>query len=519
MEANTQHVDDLRKRVRLLAGDRRAHIEVLESSKMANVSMISALSESINEMRKRVSQSQFCHINYSATLNVQQEHSRIRKIIDSLREQSKVKAKALRDFSDAVKELTLETKRPSKDTSPITRNIRMLENRLDKALIKYNEAQSIRKTYEQIVRRLREERVGFDHQLATLDQTCKTKLRDYEELLLLSGDANHAREVAQSELEHVRAAYDEEHRHRGRELRDRHRNVQLRKRLIEKNSYKRQESHGDRTSEDRPGHGDYHQCVACENSVTQRQRIEQSTKIDIFEAAFRRIKDATGVSDVNDVIKKISSQETTMKNLTMLTDENHKRIEVLHEFKAGLKAHVEDIKYAAPGGGHRRKLVDAREEKLSAAASRIERGFTKYERLARTLIAAKAGVTHLQEKLAGLYGDRFPKPFELSDGTLVELVGEIERVMTELKVRVFLAAEGMMYDTKESKSGAKDNVTLRTYNRRIELPVLEACEDGLIKDENFLNTERDDELTRDKVKRASMQVFNRRSDECYARVG
>jgi hypothetical protein len=30
------------------------------------------------------------------------------------------------------------------------RHIRLLENRLDKALIKYNEAQSIRRTYEQV---------------------------------------------------------------------------------------------------------------------------------------------------------------------------------------------------------------------------------------------------------------------------------------------------------------------------------------------------------------------------------
>jgi hypothetical protein len=32
---------------------------------------------------------------------------------------------------------------------------RILENRLDKAMIKYNEAQSIKKTYEQIVKRLK----------------------------------------------------------------------------------------------------------------------------------------------------------------------------------------------------------------------------------------------------------------------------------------------------------------------------------------------------------------------------
>ena len=32
-------------------------------------------------------------------------------------------------------------------------------------MIKYNEAQSIRKTYDQIVKRLKEERVNFDNQV------------------------------------------------------------------------------------------------------------------------------------------------------------------------------------------------------------------------------------------------------------------------------------------------------------------------------------------------------------------
>ena len=45
---------------------------------------------------------------------------------------------------------------------PQMRAVRVLENRLDKVMIKYNEAQSIRKTYEQIVKRLKEERVTYD---------------------------------------------------------------------------------------------------------------------------------------------------------------------------------------------------------------------------------------------------------------------------------------------------------------------------------------------------------------------
>jgi hypothetical protein len=45
----------------------------------------------------------------------------------------------------------------------------MLENRLDKAMIKYNEAVSIKKTYDVILKRLREERIGFDKQLEGLE--------------------------------------------------------------------------------------------------------------------------------------------------------------------------------------------------------------------------------------------------------------------------------------------------------------------------------------------------------------
>jgi hypothetical protein len=46
--------------------------------------------------------------------------------------------------------------------SPQAKEIRMLENRLDKAMIKYNETQSIKKTYELIVKRLQEERFTIE---------------------------------------------------------------------------------------------------------------------------------------------------------------------------------------------------------------------------------------------------------------------------------------------------------------------------------------------------------------------
>ena len=42
-------------------------------------------------------------------------------------------------------------------------------------MIKYNESQSIQQTYEQVVKRLKEERVGYDSQLAAIENCLKGK--------------------------------------------------------------------------------------------------------------------------------------------------------------------------------------------------------------------------------------------------------------------------------------------------------------------------------------------------------
>lgn len=76
----------------------------------------------------------------------------------------------------------------------------------------------------------------------------------------------------------------------------------------------------------------------------------QRKKIDVYEEAFRKIKEATGVSDVNEVIQKIVSQEDQQNNLMELTKENQAKIEAMNEQKTRLKGEVEELKYSGPGG-------------------------------------------------------------------------------------------------------------------------------------------------------------------------
>merc|ERR1711879_1070241 len=139
---------------------------------------------------------------------------------DAIKAENNKKMLLHQDLESKELELRMDANLPTTEASPEMRQIRVLENRLDKAMIKYNEAQSIRKTYEQIVKRLKEERIGFDNQLAAIERTLKAKERDYEELLLLSHDAYHAKEMAQAELHRFEQGVMEERNQRDKEVQE-----------------------------------------------------------------------------------------------------------------------------------------------------------------------------------------------------------------------------------------------------------------------------------------------------------
>lgn len=62
------------------------------------------------------------------------------------------------------------------------RELRVLQNKLDKTLVKFNESQQVRLTYEQIVKRLKDERIGFDNQLQARRRNLK-RLKQFQKIL------------------------------------------------------------------------------------------------------------------------------------------------------------------------------------------------------------------------------------------------------------------------------------------------------------------------------------------------
>jgi len=69
------------------------------------------------------------------------------------------------------------------------RTIRMLENRLDKVMIKLNETLAIKKTYEVIHKKLKDERATFETTLKDIEDSLRGKNHDFEQLLGMNQDA------------------------------------------------------------------------------------------------------------------------------------------------------------------------------------------------------------------------------------------------------------------------------------------------------------------------------------------
>jgi len=444
---------------------------------------------------------------------LEQQVQELRRKHDDVRHQCQFRQKELDTMQDKLKDLEKEMSKLKDDDTPLTRNIRTLENRLDKAMIKYNEAQSIRKTYEQIVKRLKEERIGFDNQLAAIERTLKAKEKDLEELVLMSHDAQHAKEVAKAELLKLEHQLMEEKKQREKELADRRALVQQKVEMnqrMEKRDKMRREMAMVEGGEQGGDAGDASLkktmfSTAFHSALNEHVMEEEQKKITTYEEAFRKIKDATGVSDVNEVIQKFLTQDETHNNLVVMTKEAQARIDALNEEKAQAKAKVEEIKYSGTGSLGSRRIVDEFESHLSEATSKCERNKQKYERIAKILINVKSGVEHLADKLEPITVEQ--EAVVMTDSTVVEVLAQCEAKLMRLMDSVEGDQPSLEQDAQgQEKLMTSQEIEMPAYNIRIQIPHDADDDSG---DDDMEEDDQEDVPDRDQVKKYSSLMMEK----------
>ena len=216
------------------------------------------------------------------------------------------------------------------------------------------------------------------------------------------------------------------------------------------------------------------------------------------------------MADVNEVIQKFITQEETHKNLLAMTKESQAKIEQLTEQKDAVAARVQKLKYSTAS--------EDPEVAASAADERkIERQRVKYERLTKVLVAVKAGIQHLAERLEGVKLEE--PPLVLTDDNMVEVLMQCEQRLKIVLDAIKQEEEALVRDLGEAALH-KPSATLEQppviNNYRVK--DLDAAEEAP-SEEEFEEDLEEEVVDRDALKKQSGTILDKATKKTKKRKG
>jgi hypothetical protein len=161
----------------------------------------------------------------------------------------------------------------------IFQRLRQLENRLDKAELKCTEAVTIQRTYNQIKSHLIQESLTYTNRLDAMATQIRRTEQELREAQRSALEADLAQKNAKNEL---KKSEDKVYRER------KERELRLNELKAEAEEKKLHAERIDRRALQRP--------TSPQEDLKDRLSEQDQTKIDMYENAFQRIKEATGAS-------------------------------------------------------------------------------------------------------------------------------------------------------------------------------------------------------------------------------
>ncbi|KAI9188973.1 hypothetical protein H9P43_000395 [Blastocladiella emersonii ATCC 22665] len=397
-----QDLHDLKLRFELLEGDRKAYYEQSQLTIKGNKDEIGKLRSQNKELRVAVGKIKKTsghdrgneRSQMSELEKLDQRINELHKKADDMAAIARAKEATLQALRDKLKDLQAESAvvREVSEKSEQAAMMRRLENQLDKAEIKWHEAQAMRKVYEEILAVLHEERQTFDAQIAHFERTLRAKSADAAELELMSRDAHHARDLARSELTRIETQIAEDRKRRDKDLAARRELV--RQKLEASEKLEQALLAGTLGSEQsaRQGEADAQAAVAEADALAER--------VAEYEELIKHIKDATGVEDLHQVVAKFEEQRDTRERLSELARTKEAKLAAAKASRSdALKALDESLVMGEHAGTAAKAAAREMEQQHQAELAKYREVCERHERMLKMLASVKAGVVHLWDKV------------------------------------------------------------------------------------------------------------------------
>jgi coiled-coil domain-containing protein 63/114 len=340
----------------------------------------------------------------------------------------------------------------------IQKQIRILENRLEKALVKFNEAIAHNKTLRDKIDDLRRERVVFESIYRKMEKELREKKQKMAEIIELSNQSYEQRDNYQMEV----AAIEQSNRKEQEDFEDQ---------MLELGRMLENELKLPAPGAGRGAGGGSQTKSSMKESMggtwgnTGEMSADNSQeRVQNFEEAFMKIKQATGISDVDSLVRTFIKNEDHNFSLFNYVNEQNNEIEKYEEQIQALRDEEQRFAQETGDDAHQHKqIVKELEEKLASTESMSEKYEVRCQDLQRVVESLKRGIQGVFEKLdVPMAEDEETEAASaqlqesaVSETNMVHFLGIVEQKSNKL-LQVYADVKKAMAAMKEAQQKKKD---------------------------------------------------------------
>mmetsp|Transcript_17344 Transcript_17344/g.43176 ORF Transcript_17344/g.43176 Transcript_17344/m.43176 type:complete len:548 (-) Transcript_17344:870-2513(-) len=419
-----QEVAELQRKFRVLENDKRAYSEDSQGIIRKQRATIEKLTRENRQMKQELSEVRRADRGGPEARRAGETLAKLaenrEQLEKAIAKEFEVKQK-LEEKTDVVEAKTIQVREElglkggvnaaKESQATVAKQIRVLENRLDKALQKFNEAVSDNKKQRDTIDSLRAERVVFDNIYSKLEKEFEQKKKEMANIIEQANAAYEARDAAQAQMTSLKQQADKEHQEFEKEWKELGRLIENDKKMKE---FMRQKERN-RGVEEHKGDLSADEEDKLKKKVTKnawmiaKGKVAQSAnseRISVYEEAFAKVQAATGISDIEDLVQNFVNAEDGNFSLFNYANLLNTQIEKLDSDIGDLKGEYESLRggsVSAQGtissDQGKQKLLGELEERWNRADKKAEHYELRFQQALKTLTAVRAGLQSIYNRL------------------------------------------------------------------------------------------------------------------------
>jgi len=391
----------------------------------------------------------------------------------------------------------------------VAKQVRILENRLDMGVKKFNEAITANKSLREQIDTLRRERVVFDDIYRKLENELTQKKKEMAYIIEQANAAYEARDSAQAQMASLKQQADKEHAEFEKEWRELGRLIENDKRMKEfmRGKVRGADKAANENKEDSRKKITRNAWDTAKSLVTINTNQDRVTQL---EEAFARIQAATGICDIDELVQNFVNAEDT--NFSLFNYNNLLRVEI-EKLEENI-TNYRDEYVALSGSGssktdaEKSKILEQLEDKWNDIDRKAIHYEVKYQESQQTLTHIRTGIELIFRKVGCSIEDLPSGSGQgISEANMMMYLSLIESRSNEL-LRLY---DAMRQDDEDFEAGgAKRAPGGGSSNLQIKLPsTVEDYSDDEEEDDE------DDQrpFTREELKAKTMRGINKKSQK------